>query len=647
MKRLAPDLFDRRFQDFVETGRARLRPLAPNWTDHNAHDPGITLVELLAWTAEAQLYSLARMRRDERAAYASLLGVEPRGTQPASGLIWPDPRDPASPARTYTNTMVLPQGTIVNLAEPGPVYRTLQDLLWAPGTIQSLTTNDGLSVTDHTTKNQRGQVVYFPFGQDTGLGQVLSLSFRCRDEAGLFGTTRRGNPTALWPIGVLAAPGLGSAASSQSVATPGSPLSASLISGGERIAASIVSDTSQGMLTTGVLLLDLRGLPDSPSAFTLELRAPKGLVRPARVLRIEPNVIPFEQGQNIEGAKAELHVASGLPGWSFTLGMPGLRFMAGAQPVQIEVPEPAGVSTWWRCDDLSELGPSDKAYSFDAAAGVATFGNGINGNIPAAGSQVQVTYQICDGEAGNVARNRRWTVAGFQGVFGINPSPVSGGSPAPDGNAMRRNSRRRLQEEFPLVTSEDIKFAAMSLPILEVGRTWMLTPSSKAFRTGVTTLVAVRIRPGGIEPAQPPETPLWLRAIQQSLAPRLPLGTRLSVIGPQYVGFSIAATLESVPGQDPKAVQTRVKIALRKRFELVPLAPNASAPNPGVPVSPRDVAAAIRAVDGVSRIVALHLADATGEGVDPQAVPGNALAKFDFEASRIDVSRPRSGGGAA
>jgi hypothetical protein len=61
MRRLAPDLFDRRFQDLMEVGRARLPGLAPDWTDHNAHDPGITLMELLAWVSEAQLYSLGRI----------------------------------------------------------------------------------------------------------------------------------------------------------------------------------------------------------------------------------------------------------------------------------------------------------------------------------------------------------------------------------------------------------------------------------------------------------------------------------------------------------------------------------------------------------------------------------------------------------
>ena len=101
MSELAPNLFDRRFQDLVEMGRARLPGLAPEWTDHNAHDPGITLMELLAWVAEAQLYSLGHMRRDERVAYAALLGLAPEGTRPARGLIWPDHLDHRAPDATY------------------------------------------------------------------------------------------------------------------------------------------------------------------------------------------------------------------------------------------------------------------------------------------------------------------------------------------------------------------------------------------------------------------------------------------------------------------------------------------------------------------------------------------------------------------
>ncbi len=47
MSGLAPNLFQRRFQDFMQIGRARLPSLSPEWTDHNAHDPGITLMGAL------------------------------------------------------------------------------------------------------------------------------------------------------------------------------------------------------------------------------------------------------------------------------------------------------------------------------------------------------------------------------------------------------------------------------------------------------------------------------------------------------------------------------------------------------------------------------------------------------------------------
>src|SRR3569832_2449312 len=98
MTALATNLFQRRFQDLVEIGRARLPSLAPTWTDHNAHDPGITLIELLAWNTEAQLFALSRMRRDERAAYLALLGIAPSGTQGACGIIWPGRAGRRAPA---------------------------------------------------------------------------------------------------------------------------------------------------------------------------------------------------------------------------------------------------------------------------------------------------------------------------------------------------------------------------------------------------------------------------------------------------------------------------------------------------------------------------------------------------------------------
>src|ERR1700730_13571461 len=66
------------FDDLVNLGRSTIPTTAPGWTDHNVSDPGIMLMELLAWIAEAQMYFLARMRQDERLASENMLAMEPR-----------------------------------------------------------------------------------------------------------------------------------------------------------------------------------------------------------------------------------------------------------------------------------------------------------------------------------------------------------------------------------------------------------------------------------------------------------------------------------------------------------------------------------------------------------------------------------------
>jgi len=56
-----PVLDDRTYADFAGDARALIPSLAPDWTDHNPSDPGIVLVELLAWLAEIVLYRIDRV----------------------------------------------------------------------------------------------------------------------------------------------------------------------------------------------------------------------------------------------------------------------------------------------------------------------------------------------------------------------------------------------------------------------------------------------------------------------------------------------------------------------------------------------------------------------------------------------------------
>jgi hypothetical protein len=56
-----PQLDKRTWQDLVDEGLARIHRRAPEWTDYNLHDPGITLLELLAYKSEQKLYQANRV----------------------------------------------------------------------------------------------------------------------------------------------------------------------------------------------------------------------------------------------------------------------------------------------------------------------------------------------------------------------------------------------------------------------------------------------------------------------------------------------------------------------------------------------------------------------------------------------------------
>jgi hypothetical protein len=51
-----PRLDDYRYEELVAEAIARIPMLAPEWTDHNPSEAGITLIELLAWLTELVLY---------------------------------------------------------------------------------------------------------------------------------------------------------------------------------------------------------------------------------------------------------------------------------------------------------------------------------------------------------------------------------------------------------------------------------------------------------------------------------------------------------------------------------------------------------------------------------------------------------------
>ncbi|MGD0603065.1 MAG: hypothetical protein ABSA53_05610 [Streptosporangiaceae bacterium] len=79
-----PDLDDQSYADLTAQAQALIPALDPAWTNYNPSDPGITLVELLAWLTEMLLFQVNQVPPASTEAFLRLLNgphwVRPDGT---------------------------------------------------------------------------------------------------------------------------------------------------------------------------------------------------------------------------------------------------------------------------------------------------------------------------------------------------------------------------------------------------------------------------------------------------------------------------------------------------------------------------------------------------------------------------------------
>jgi predicted phage baseplate assembly protein len=563
MKDLRLVLDDTRFDELLETARSLIPTLAPEWTDHNVHDPGIMLTELIAWISEAQIYSLGRLRRDERIAYAALSGVRAQGPEPARGLVWPSNTlgADAAPARAR-DTIVSTDAPVTTDRPDAPAFRSTRPVLLTGARLVGLRTRlrNG-TLRDWTRANGQSGTTFMPFSDPPDPEERLELQL----EGPL--VTTKVDAGVLLSIGIeVETPAVQDEPPAQ--ARGGLRLRVSRSQSGDEHALALVHDTTDGLLHSGVLLLSLADIaPSSDDVSTLVIRSAGGpLLRSPRVRRVALNVLPVVQEEDVSDESAQF--GTGMPDQRYRLRREGLMTRRGSSPAVWSI-ESSGRQPWVQVDDLASRGPGDRVYALDPAAGVLAFGNGVNGQAFPAGSPLQVDYLVSAGARGNVPADARWTIAGVAGVFGTNREPMAGGRGRETPSELRQIARRRLGTARPLVTATDLQGAALAMRDLGVARAIELPPGAFPGRhpRGLRVLVAAGTH--GVDGASA-EPPRWLATVAARLAPRLPLGQRLQVIGPRYVTVRVTAQLVAAPRADPVAVASAALDVLRA--ELAPVA---------------------------------------------------------------------------
>ncbi len=175
-----PNLDDKTFALFVEEALQIIPRHAPEWTDHNRHDPGITFIELFAWLAEMKEYYLNQIRPENYRKFLQLLGVIPQDAAAASAEV------------TFALAASAPPTTVspgTKLAAGDLVFETDAAVSVVPATLTQVLSASRRGVQDNTTAQRQDGLTFFAFGEEAEAGSRLYL--------GLDGPLPPGKPLSL------------------------------------------------------------------------------------------------------------------------------------------------------------------------------------------------------------------------------------------------------------------------------------------------------------------------------------------------------------------------------------------------------------------------------------------------------------------
>lgn len=80
-----PSIDDRSFDDLLDEALSLIPTHMPEWTNYNASDPGITLLELLVWLTEMLIYRADQITEEQKRVFLRLLGADPEVGDGANG----------------------------------------------------------------------------------------------------------------------------------------------------------------------------------------------------------------------------------------------------------------------------------------------------------------------------------------------------------------------------------------------------------------------------------------------------------------------------------------------------------------------------------------------------------------------------------
>lgn len=544
----APRLDDRSFQDIVNEARARIALYAPEWTDHNLSDPGITLIELFAWMTEIILYRLNRVPDKHFVKFMELIGMKLMEATPARADVtfWL--------TAPQTTTFVIPNGTEVattrtesesaiifssdgqmeiKVAKLNYLLTALEDnneRVFRPHSIRAVT--EGLEkfriFASETVRT--GDAMYLGFEEDMS-HHLISIDFYV-DTAEGAGINPLADPPYIWET-----------------------LSAGAENEWRAVAVDV--DNTKGLNINGFIRLHLPEMTRSNradlNAYWVRCRYDNSNTENQYEVSPEINQIIVSSWGGTIGVtnvsrinRETLGRSDGTPGQRFYLEHAPLLARTAAEFVIVRL-EDGREQRWEEVSDFSTSTGIDRHYTIDSESGEIRFGPAIPqpdgqvkryGTLPPKGAMIVMSqYRFGGGQAGNVAartinvlKEALPYVASIQNRF-----PAIGGQDAEilDNAKMRVPGYMRSLQRA--VTAADYEYLAREAAPERVGRVDCLQPPLTQRGENVVLVIPhIPLLQGAIAP-ESLELPEDVRQrIHSYLDERRLLSTRLEVTTPSY-----------------------------------------------------------------------------------------------------------------
>ena len=578
-----PVIDDRRYADLVAEARTRIPRYAPEWNDLNDNEPGMAVVQVLAWLTEMLIHRLGQVPKLNYIKFLELLGIELNPAQPAQvEITFPV-------VATFTEpTVIVPLHTQVAAEIPGidtpVVFETERALIALVARLDAVQLDTGFTVTDVSSANADAQTGYAPFGQTARLGSALMLGF---DSTLDFPSVTLDlmvwlkTPRSRTPLYV----DCGSTAT-----TPPTTVVWEYWNGAEWQPLDLLRDETFAFSRSGHVMLIA---PAANAATGPLLRAALGEIvalrfwirarlvdgayqRAPQLLAVRTNVVPALQAQTVDAEV--LGRATGLDDQVFALA--NKPVLAGT--LRLVVDEGRGEEAWEERADFFASGPEDKHYVLNRSTGEIRFGRGKQLRVPIANPNrpvnvIALSYRFGGSAAGNVGpaklTNLRGGVAGIDAGAVTNLMPAYGGGDEETLDVARSRAAQTLKSHERAVTLEDFELHARAAG--DVARAKALPLFHPQFEgvdvPGVISVIVVPT-PAETDPlADPAPMPTegTLRNVCAYLEPRRLATVELYALAPKYSEIVVKATLVCRSNADLAEVKQSALRMLARYFHPI------------------------------------------------------------------------------